>query len=34
MDSVQNSSAPTSLIHRVDFDVVLRKLISEDQAVS
>ena len=33
-DSIQSSSAPTSLMHRVDFDVVLRKLISEEQAVS
>ena len=33
-DSMQSSSAPTSLMHRVDFDVVLRKLISEEQAVS
>ena len=31
---MQSSSAPTSLMHRVDFDVVLRKLISEEQAVS
>ena len=34
MDSVHNSSSSTSLMHRVDFDVVLRKLISEEQAVS
>ena len=33
-DSMQSSSAPTSLMHRVDLDVVLRKLISEEQAVS
>ena len=33
-DSMQSSSAPTSLMHRVDFDVVLRKLIPEEQAVS
>ncbi len=34
MDSVQSSSAPTSLMHRVDFDVVLRKLIPKLQAFS
>ena len=34
MDSVQSSSAPTSLMHRVDFYVVLRKLIAELQAFS
>ena len=33
-DLMQSSSAPTSLMHRVDFDVVLRKLIPEEQAVS
>ena len=31
---MQSSSASTSLMHRVNFDVVLRKLISEVQAVS
>ena len=30
---MQGSSMSTSLMHRVDFDLVLRKLISEDQAV-
>ena len=33
-DSMQSRAASTSLMHRVDFHVVLRKLISEVQAVS
>jgi hypothetical protein len=33
VDSVQSSSAPTSLMHRMDFDVVPRKLIPELQAL-
>ena len=34
VDSVQNSASSTSLMHRLDFNVVLRKLIPKLQAFS